>query len=192
MAIIQEAFDIPDDIAIGLASGLYRRIGGVVRYAVGENKGQIVKHLKPVELTKDQDAALSMAEKALQFGRQHKKLMVGAAAVAGIAAAGGGIYAGVTVHKRNRFQKAFKRYIDAIRSGELNVEIIEDLESALSNMKTVNMKASELSLLVGHIRDYTLKLAENNNIDVDIKKTDTPIIELKQYLEMQKRILKTA
>lgn len=192
MAIIQEAFDIPDDIAIGLASGLYRRIGGVVRYAIGENKGQIVKHLKPVALPKDQDAALSIAEKALQFGRQHKKLMVGAVAVVGVAAAGGGIYAGVTVHKRNKFQKAFKRYIDAIRSGGLSVEIIEDLESALSNMKTVNMKASELSLLVGHIRDYTLKLAENNNVDVEIRETDTPTIDLKQYLEMQKKILKSA
>ena len=192
MAIIQEAFDIPDDIAIGLASGLYRRMGGVVRYATGENKGQIVKHLKPVALPKDQDAALSIAEKALQFGNQHKKLMVGAVAVVGIAAAGGGIYAGVTVHKRNKFQKAFKRYIDAIRAGGLSVEIIEDLESALSNMKTVNMKASELLLLVGHIRDFTLKLAENNNVDVEIRKTDTPIIDLKQYLEIQKKILKSA
>ncbi len=192
MVIIQEAFDIPDDIAIGLASGLYRRIGGVVRYAIGKNKGQIVKHLKPVALPKDQDAALSIAEKALQFGRQHKKLMIGAVVVAGVAAAGGGIHAGITVHKRNKFQKAFKRYIDAIRSGTLSVEIIEDLETALSDMKTVNMKASELSLLVGHIRDYTLKLAENNNVDVEIRETDTPIIDLKQYLEMQKKILKSA
>ena len=192
MTIIQEAFSIPDDIAVGLASGIFRRTGGVVRYAVGKNKGQIVKHLKPVALPKAQEAELSIAKKALQFGRQHKKIMVGAMAVAGAAAAGGGIYAGVTVHKRKKFQKAFKRYIDAIRSGELNVEIIEDLEKSLSNMKTVNMKASELSLLVSHIRNYTMKLAENNNVDVDINQTDTPIIDLKQYLEMQKRILKSA
>ena len=43
MAIVQDVFDIPDDIATGLATGLYRRIGSVVRYAVGQNKGQIVK-----------------------------------------------------------------------------------------------------------------------------------------------------
>ncbi len=192
MAIIQEAFDIPNDIAIGLASGLYRRIGGVVRYAVGEHKGQIVKHLKPVALPKGQDAALTVAEKAIQLGRRHKKLMVGAVVVASVAAAGGGIYASVTAHKRNKFQKTFKMYLDAIRTGDLRVEVIEDLESALSGMKTVNMKASELSLLVCHIRDYTMKLAENNNVDVEIRETNTPIIDLNQYLEMQKRILMSA
>lgn len=42
MAIVQDVFDIPDDIATGLVTGLYRRIGSVVRYAVGPNKGQIV------------------------------------------------------------------------------------------------------------------------------------------------------
>ena len=42
MAIAQDAFYIPYDIATGLATGQYRRIGSVVRYAVGSNKGQIV------------------------------------------------------------------------------------------------------------------------------------------------------
>ena len=50
MAIVQDAFFIPEDIAIGLATGVYRRIGGVIRYAVGPNKGQIVRHLKPIDL----------------------------------------------------------------------------------------------------------------------------------------------
>ena len=42
MAIAQDAFYIPNDIATGLATGQYRRIGSVVRYAVGSNKGQIL------------------------------------------------------------------------------------------------------------------------------------------------------
>ncbi len=192
MAIIQEAFDIPDDIVIGLASGVYRRLGGVVRWAVGDKKGQIVKHLRPIALPKDEQSAISIAQKAMQFGKSHKRLMIGAAVVAGVATAGGGIYAGVTTYRRNKFQKAFKKYIDAIRTGTLNIEIIEGLEEALSNVKTVNMKASELSLLVGHIREYTIKLAENNNVDMTVEETDTPIIDLKQYLDMQKRILKAA
>lgn len=50
MAIAQDAFFIPDDIATGLATGVYRRIGSVVRWAIGPNKGQIVKHLKPIDL----------------------------------------------------------------------------------------------------------------------------------------------
>ena len=192
MAIIQEAFDIPDDIAIGLASGLYRRWGGVVRYAIGKKKGKIVKHLTPVSLARNQNETSSIAEKALKYGRQHKRIMVGSAAIAGVVVIGTGIYAGVSAHKRKKFQVAFKEYIDAIRLGNLDVRIIENLESSLSNVKTVNLKASEVSLLVAHIRDYTFTLAENNNVDVDIIETDTPIVDLKKYLEMQKKILKSA
>ena len=50
MAIAQDAFFIPDDIATGLATGIYRRIGSMVRWATGTNKSQIVKHLKPIDL----------------------------------------------------------------------------------------------------------------------------------------------
>ena len=68
MAIAQDVFFIPDDIA----TGLYRRIGSVVRYATCPNKGQIVKHLKPVEL-KATEQAQGVGVKALQFVKQHKK-----------------------------------------------------------------------------------------------------------------------
>lgn len=39
MAVVTEAFDIPLDIMTKLATGEYRRIGGVVRVAMGPNKG---------------------------------------------------------------------------------------------------------------------------------------------------------
>ena len=38
MAIVQDVFDIPDDIATKLATGVYKRIGSVVRYAVGPKR----------------------------------------------------------------------------------------------------------------------------------------------------------
>lgn len=66
MAIVQDVFDIPDDIATGLATGVYRRIGSVVRYAVGPNKGQIVKHLKSVNI-KNTEEAMGLGEKVLQL-----------------------------------------------------------------------------------------------------------------------------
>ena len=72
MPVVQDAFYIPDDIATGLATGLYRRIGSVVRYAVGPNKGQIVKHLKPIDL-KVAEEAQGIGVKALQFVKEHKK-----------------------------------------------------------------------------------------------------------------------
>lgn len=50
MTVVQEAFDIPTDIMKKLLSVECRRTGGVVRYADGPRKGQIVKHLQPVDI----------------------------------------------------------------------------------------------------------------------------------------------
>ena len=72
MAIVQDAYFIPDDIATGLATGIYRRIGSVVRWATGPNKGQIVKHLKPIDLPAAEQVQ-GVGAKALQFVKQHKK-----------------------------------------------------------------------------------------------------------------------
>ena len=189
MAIIQEAFDIPDDIAIGLASGLYKRIGGVVRYAIGANKGQIVKHLDPIVLPKEE---LSLAEKIFELAKNNKKIIIVAAVVIGVTTVAGTIVAVVHYRKKKAFQEAFNSYVEEIRKGTLNVETITNLEAALSNMHTVELKPSELSMLVDHIRNYTKYLAENNEIDFRIKESDMPIIDLKKYLAMQKKILRTA
>ena len=83
MAIAQDAYFIPDDIATGLATGIYRRIGSVVRWATGPNKGQIVKHLKPIDLPAAEQVQ-GVGAKALQFVKQHKKgtIIVVASAVA--------------------------------------------------------------------------------------------------------------
>ena len=72
MAIAQDAYFIPDDIATGLATGIYRRIGSVVRWATGPNKGQIVKHFKPIDLPAAEQVQ-GVGAKALQFVKQHKK-----------------------------------------------------------------------------------------------------------------------
>ena len=45
--IQQVAFDIPKEIALGLASGEYVQYGGVVRDAAGH----IVKHLEPADVS---------------------------------------------------------------------------------------------------------------------------------------------
>ena len=83
MAIAQDAYFIPDDIATGLATGIYRKIGSVVRWATGPNKGQIVKHLKPIDLPAAEQVQ-GVGAKALQFVKQHKKgtIIVVASAVA--------------------------------------------------------------------------------------------------------------
>ena len=48
MAIVQDAYNLTDDILMKILTGEYRRIGSVIRYATGPNKGQIEKNLKPI------------------------------------------------------------------------------------------------------------------------------------------------
>lgn len=205
MAIAQDAFFIPDDIATGLATGLYRRIGSVVRYAVGPNKGQIVKHLQPIDL-KAAEQAQGLGAKAIQFVANHKK-EVGIAAI-GVAIVGAGVW-GYTAWKNHEpkvlteFRATLKVYIEAIRTGDMSVEKIEALMVALEELKkhknydkiSIQLTTEELEVLVGRIYNYTIKLAKDNNVEFTddelrtsrAKNTGT-IINLQNYLKAQKRI----
>lgn len=209
MAIAQDAFFIPDDIATGLATGLYRRIGSVVRYAVGPNKGQIVKHLQPIDL-KAAEQAQGLGAKAIQFVANHKK-EVGIAAV-GVAIVGAGVW-GYTAWKNHEpkvlkeFRAALKVYIEAIRTGDMSVEKIDNLMVALEELKkhknydkiSIQLTTEELAVLVGRIYEYTIKLAKDNNVELTDdemnasgKQSKGAIIDLQQYLKTQKRIFEAA
>lgn len=201
MAIAQDAFYIPDDIATGLATGLYRRIGSVVRYAVGPNKGQIVKHLQPIDL-KAAEQAQGLGAKAMQFVQHHKK-EVGIAAI-GAAVVGVGIW-GYNKWKNHEpkvlteFRAALKTYIDAIRNGNMDIDKINGLMEALEALKkhkdyekiSIQLSAEDLEVLVGRIYDYTIKLAADNAVDLsddELNLNNGAIINLQSYLKAQKRI----
>lgn len=205
MAIAQDAFFIPDDIATGLATGVYRRIGSVVRWAIGPNKGQIVKHLKPIDLPAAEQAQ-GIGVKTLQFVKQHKKGTI--ITVAGVAAFGTGVwfYNKVKNHEPKvvtEFRDALRVYIEAIRNGKMDVEKINNLMDRLEALKvhkdyskiSIQLTTEELQILVGRIYDYTIKLADDNNISLTdeernfskSKKSDS-IINLQSYLRTQKRI----
>lgn len=205
MAIAQDAFYIPDDIATGLATGLYRRIGSVVRYAVGPNKGQIVKHLRPIDL-KAAEQAQGLGAKALQFVQHHKK-EVGIAAI-GAAVVGVGIW-GYNKWKNHEpkvlteFRAALKTYIDAIRNGNMDIDKINGLMEALEALKqhkdyekiSIQLSAEDLEVLVGRIYDYTIKLAADNAVDLsddELNLNNGAIINLQSYLKAQKRIFEAA
>lgn len=204
MAIVQDAFFIPDDIATGLATGLYRRIGSVVRYAVGPNKGQIVKHLKPIDL-KATEQTQGVGAKALQFVKGHKKeTIIGVVIVATI---GTGTYIYNKVKNREpkvvtEFRASLRVYIDAIRSGDMDIEKINSLMNCLEQLKahkdyekiSIQLTTEQIEVLVGRIYDYTVKLANDNNVELledEIKHSGNnadSIIDLQSYLRVQKRI----
>lgn len=209
MAIVQDAFYIPNDIATGLATGMYRRIGSVVRYAVGPKKGQIVKHLKPVDL-KTAEEAQGAGMKALHFVKKHKKASI--TIVAGAAIVGTGAWAYNTIKNREpkvvtEFRAALRVYIDAIRGGNMDVDKINDLMAALEKLKkhkdyekiSIRLTTEELEVLVGRIYEYTVKLAKDNDVVLteeelisDGSEGSGTIIDLENYLKAQKRIFEEA
>lgn len=208
MAIVQESFDIPTDIMEKITTGEYKRVGGVVRYAVGSRKGQIVKHLKPINKSIAKQSK-SLGVKARQYVENNKKAFILLGASTGIALAGSGIYYKVKNHEPRvivDFRLSLRRYLDAIRKGNLNLDEINNLMDSLETMKThknyeqfnFRLSSGDLSILVNLIHEYTAKLAQDNSVEIKsealstMHSSDNAIIDLKQYLEAQKHIFEKA
>ncbi len=75
MAVVTEAFDIPMDIMTKLATGEYRRLGGVVRVAIGPNKRQIVKHLDPIKIEQVAQNK-NVVTKVIEFSKKNRKVII--------------------------------------------------------------------------------------------------------------------
>lgn len=209
--IQQVAFDIPKEIALGLASGEYVQYGGVVRDAAGH----IVKHLEPADVSNDVNKAIQVAAQAIQLAKENKKTAIGVLAVAGVAAAGGAVYAGVThlQHKKEErarktamddFNAAFSEYLKALGNSELTVEKIDELENAISALSgsekgcTIEIESEQFKTLVKSVRDYTERLSKANSAKSSnvvfklFEKKPNDISGLKECLATQREILTQA
>ncbi len=184
MAIVQETFLIPESIETGIATGLYRRIGGVIRYASGPNKGQIVKHLKPLKLSNVENGATGILAKIRQLTSKNKKaaIFIGAGIVVTVG--------GIIIYKKEKykepedlkkFRESLKIYVDAVRNGTMDSMKIENVINSLDNLREnenyenicVQLTAEDIMVLLKQINDYTLKLFDDN--DADFEKDNTSI-----------------
>jgi hypothetical protein len=88
--------------------------------------------------------------------------------------------------------------LDQIRKGTLDVAQIDALMQALNELRThkdydkfkMELSAEDLDVLVNRIYEYTIRLAENNNIPLEEEeqtKTNNSIVNLQNYLKTQKR-----
>lgn len=209
--IQQVAFDVPKEIALGLASGEYVQYGGVVRDAAGH----IVKHLEPADVSNDANKAMQVAAQAIQLAKENKKATIGVLAIAGVAAAGGAVYAGVThlQHKKEErarktalddFNAAFSEYLKALGNSELTVEKIDELENAISALSgsekgcTIEIESEQFKSLVKSVRDYTERLPKansaksSNDVFKLFEKKPNDISGLKECLATQREILTQA
>lgn len=209
--IQQVTFDVPKEIALGLASGEYVQYGGVVRDAAGH----IVKHLEPADVSNDANKAMQVAAQAIQLAKENKKAAIGVLAVAGVAAAGGAVYAGVT-HLQHRkeerarktalddFNAALSEYLKALGNSELTVEKIDELENAISALSgsekgcTIEIESEQFKSLVKSVRDYTERLSKANSAKSPnvifklFEKKPNDISGLRECLATQREILTQA
>ena len=139
MAVVTESFDIPMDIMTKLATGEYRRIGGVVRVAIGPNKGRIVKHLEPVKM-EQADQIQKVGSKIMQVAKNRKKELIIGALVTGTITVGGVVYHKIKSRQPEvvqNYHAALRDYIDDVRSGKLSMESINCLMDSLEELSRI-------------------------------------------------------
>ena len=204
MAVVTEAFDIPMDIMTKLATGEYRRLGGVVRVAIGPNKGQIVKHLDPIKIEQVAQNK-NVVTKVIEFSKKNRKVIIIGTAVAGTIVAGNFVHQKIKNREpkvMKRYHAALRSYIEDIRNGELSMKSINRLMDALEELKQdkryemlqIELTTEELDVLVNRIYEYTVKLASDNAVELtddEKKSSDNSILNLQRYLKTQKRIFKS-
>lgn len=198
MAITQIAFEIPPEIQAGIDAGTLLRFGGIIR----DRAGHIVKHLEEVSIPEADNSAGEST--IVQFAKKNKYFIIGTA----IAAIAAGVIYVVVKNKKNKeeripkcvadFNESFAEYVDSIKMGAVSEEKIDKVMTALEEIKrnqeketiTITFSAENISLLLGMVRDYTMKFAEANSFEIqeeDIKEYDE-IDGLQHYLKIQKQI----
>lgn len=208
MKIAQVTLAVPDDIYKGIMSGALEITAGVVR----DNKGIIRKHLPKAARAAKEGAQQAAKAGAWQLMKNIKVVAIGAGILAAI---GGGV--AYLIHRRKerkveekeaviqKFQKALKAYLKAAQSGGLNKKVVDNLLQALDEVEKnkageaimLSIPASQLSALINSIFDYTKRLAEANAFEgIKIKepnrRSKKSVINLQNYLEIQKQILDEA
>ncbi len=204
MAIVQETFYIPADIAAGIATGKFRRVGGVVRVAQGKGKGQLVKFLDPV--SSEKEASSSALQGIAEFAKANKEILIIAGVAVVVITGGAIIYSAIKKQEPKEMKIVRARlddYLTAVRKGKVNFLVVDQLIKALDDLKEVGknkklhfqLTPEELGTLMSQIAKYTQQLADLNShsfTDVEQKFVDNPraeVFDLTEYLKIQRDII---
>ena len=200
MPVVPIYLNIDDKTYQGIKAGTLELYG----LAKNVNTKRVAKHIPTVA-----DATKESASKAIDFVRAHQKetfIISGALIVGGTIVSTIGYIAHCKQRKLDKqFGLALQKYLDAARSGTLNLDIlnnvIRSIEAIEKNTQkksiNLNISAVQFSDLINCIFDFTKRLAEANNFNtISInrpkylkKKTSD---DLKYYLNMQKQIFEQA
>lgn len=171
---------------------------------VRTQSGHIVKHLDPINFSQPPKQAQTLGSKLFQFVSNYKTeiLIIGTATVVNV------LIAGATyVIKRKRepielttFRAKLKVYIDSIRIGKVNFFIIQELKESIVSLKQhknsskflVELSLDEIGTLIDNIKCYTIKLANDNKYECEIKEDNNTFNSLINLLEIQEEIFLNA
>lgn len=206
MVVVQVGLELPDDIQEGIAKGILRMSGSVVRKV---DSGVIVRHLKEANIGKEKDRhifSLKKASEIVSSVNPKTKLIIGSSVVLGVTTTGA--YYAIKKNKKidynviNQFNQSLIQYIDSAKNKRLTPKIIKNLEDSLKLIMATNsgidfsivIDSQKIKELVDLVYHYTKDLAEINLEGTqEIKRTnqdgaESNIIDLQKYLQVQKKI----
>ena len=200
MPVMNVNLVLDDATYAGVKAGIYE-LGGLVKNA--DNK-RVKKHLPTVV-----DATKEGAAKAIDMIREHKKglLVIGGVLIVGGAAAGAVTYISQKdkIKAKKKFGEALEVYLNAAKEGTLTSNLIDDLLASIEIVSKfskdgavpINLTSKQLYSLFNSIYDFTKRMADANNvttkgIKAPSKLSKSKILDLQNYLVMQKQILENA
>lgn len=200
----QPQLDVPLDVAMGLAKGVFTQRGSIVRWAAGAaggRGGQIYKHLPEVRYEKPVEAVAKSA------ANLNPKIYVPLAVAGGV----GLTFLGWVAKQRGAqkqyvtsvvlaFETSLRAYIATAQAGDLDSAVVERLASDLDGLqalsaagKRIQVSLDDLVPLFELVIAHTTKLAEAYNVELDdLDKVDAEggvVVSLRRHLEAQRRIL---
>jgi hypothetical protein len=205
--VVQITYDVPLDIAKGLATGELSTLGT----AAVRNSTHIAAHIREVSLTiSDGDNAMSAA---IAKSWKNPKLVIIGLGVAAVAAVGGGVATWAMSRTQQEAQPAVPEcvanynaslaaYLEAIGSESLNADLvtrlISDLDALKKNVESgtiaIELSVVESEAMVNLVADYTSKFAQANAVPPSVLEeansgsTGSAVVDLRRYLETQRQI----
>lgn len=205
MALIQVAYDVPDEIFAGLVTGDLTRFGSVVR-----DSKEIIAHLKEVSLPEPDQAADAAG---LAAALKSPRVLIGLG-VAVVVVAGAGLAIWAANRKKapaeiepsrpvDEYNAALADYLESIKEGRLDAETLDRLIAAIDVIRqeaadgslTIEFAPEQAEALIELVADYARRLAAANSVEVDEpdERVDAnPVVVLHDWLKAQRDTLDSA
>lgn len=204
MTLIQVTYEVPAEIAAGLATKSFQRFGSVVR-----GPENIIAHLKEVEQVKEQAGAL----KGLFKGGVKSPGSIVAIGIGVVGVTVGAIYLvgarrkdaarSLQLEAVERYNASLVSYLEAITTGELDelnlkkfrddVEVLKAL--AMTGEISVEFSQEHSKALNALLADYTRELAHANSVELaelpelSPGTAETLMEDIELYLDAQQAII---